>query len=156
MIPRHITLSFTLRAWHCLRYKTEMWTNVASKEENYCLHTRYIIHFRKLTNFYNSFSGHRFIATDFKLGESNQNSLQFNEARWFADLSVFDKKSSIENKFDEMIFDKKLFLTRRCQCELCTQDRRVEEFFKKKPFWWQQQNQQPLLQQQQQQHCLKL
>jgi hypothetical protein len=40
-------------------------------------------------------------------------------------------------------------LNRRCQCELCSEDRRVEEFFKKKHFWWQQhQLPQPPLQQQ--------
>ena len=53
-----------------------------------------------------------------------------------------------------MLFDQKVFaVDRRCRCEFCTQDRRVEEFFKKKPFWWQQQqqNQQQQLAAQQQQ-----
>ena len=40
---------------------------------------------------------------------------------------------------EEKLSEKRL--VRRCQCELCSEDRRIEEFFKKKPFWWQQRNQ---------------
>ena len=72
---------------------------------------------------------------------------------------VLDFVCSRHFSWKKTMFDKKLIfgrLNRRCRCDVCSEDRRVEELFKRKVFWWQQpQHQQqqllPTAQQQQQQ-----
>ena len=73
-------------------------------------------------------------------GSSSQGSSQAQVKKNRLSILEDHRNKNTAMSIEENLTEKRI--ERRCQCELCSEDRRVEEFFKKKPFWWQQNNQQ--------------